>query len=245
MDRSYADKYRELYKCHWWWRAREAWLEYVLNKYIKNGSNNTILDIGCGDGLSFPLLSKYGNVYGVEYDRQLLSEGNKWIENIQIGDFLEIKLEKTFFDIIIAMDVIEHIESDDLVVAKMYSHLNHGGYIIINVPAHSWLWTTHDNMNHHFRRYSPSTIENLIIKSGFDILLSRPLFAFTVPIKAIQSIVELIAKKSGLKPKISSDCIPTETINSFLTRYACWENSIFPEKGLGIGSSHFVVAQKR
>ena len=58
------------------------------------------------------------------------------------------------YDLIGAFDVIEHIDDDRAGIASIATKLKPGGKFIMTVPAHPWMWSAHDVVNHHKRRYS-------------------------------------------------------------------------------------------
>ena len=72
MDRAFALKYETFYYQHWWWRARARIIENEI-KLLCLPKTANILDVGCGNGLFFPVLNKYGKVQGIETDEFLLS----------------------------------------------------------------------------------------------------------------------------------------------------------------------------
>src|SRR5262245_1195239 len=75
MRERYAQHYRALWERHWWWRSRESWLTGWIERLAGSSRNLHILDAGCGDGLYFDVLSRFGEVEGLEPDERLLTEG--------------------------------------------------------------------------------------------------------------------------------------------------------------------------
>ncbi|HYT94425.1 MAG TPA: class I SAM-dependent methyltransferase, partial [Gemmataceae bacterium] len=72
MNPEYAAAYRNLYERHWWWRAREAMLVREIEVHQPVGGWGKVLDVGCGDGLFFDELARFGEVWGVESDESLV-----------------------------------------------------------------------------------------------------------------------------------------------------------------------------
>ena len=108
MDRDYGLKYRNLYENHWWWRAREC---AILTRFeaISSVGEHRILDIGCGDGLFFDKLSAFGDVHGVEVNRQLVSPDNPHRDRIHVGPFDDSYQPGRQFSVILMLDVLEHL----------------------------------------------------------------------------------------------------------------------------------------
>ena len=76
MEKEYREKYAELSRKHWWWRARERALLHTIKQLVGARKNLRILDIGCGDALFFDALSRFGKVEGIENDASLISANN-------------------------------------------------------------------------------------------------------------------------------------------------------------------------
>src|SRR5687767_9101320 len=109
MDSRYALEYRRLHEQHWWWRARQCEVLSTLAKIHRNTSPIRILDVGCGDGLLFDELAAFGEVEGMEIDGNIVSEDNPWRERITIGPFDQRFQPKKQFDVILLLDVLEHL----------------------------------------------------------------------------------------------------------------------------------------
>ena len=76
MDQEYARQYEELYQRHWWWRCRESLILRVLERISREESlaaDRQILDVGCGNGLFFDKLQRFGKVAGIEPDEILMN----------------------------------------------------------------------------------------------------------------------------------------------------------------------------
>ena len=82
MQQPYAAEYNRLYHEHWWWRSREAILMDVLARFCPRRGDLEILDVGCGDGLFFPELERFGRVRGIEVDEGLLDPEGPYRERI-------------------------------------------------------------------------------------------------------------------------------------------------------------------
>ena len=139
---------KKLHNKHWYFVGKKNIINYFIKKYKKNPE---ILDIGCGDGYFF---DEYKGV-GIEPCTLFKKENiiNEPLENI--------KLDKKF-DIILALDVIEHLEDDTLIYKFLDKNLKDDGVAIITVPAHKKLFNEHDIAHNHYRRYDKVDLENLL-----------------------------------------------------------------------------------
>ncbi len=165
MQHDYYKEYYELERSHWWFMAREHIIVTYIKKLIDTGAlkaNPKILNIGCGPGRSSEYLSDIGNVVSVEYDKfccEFASE-KTGLEIIN-GSITELPFEDKMFDFVCAFDVIEHVENDPLAVSEMKRVAKDDGVLLITVPAFMDLWSHHDVINHHFRRYKMKQIDRL------------------------------------------------------------------------------------
>jgi 2-polyprenyl-3-methyl-5-hydroxy-6-metoxy-1,4-benzoquinol methylase len=159
MKRSYKYYYEQLERDHWWWKARR---KIVLNELLNLNSENKkrLLDIGSGTGINLKSFTKHFECEGIEPDKELakVAEKNSKVK-VHIGS-LPDKLPKTNkkYDFITLLDVLEHVKQDDRSLKSIAKYLKKSGYLIINVPAMTWLWSIHDEVNKHTG--SPSIFTN-------------------------------------------------------------------------------------
>ena len=162
MKPDYARRYRTLWERHWWWRAREAMLLDRIDRLHRRGSRRPIrvLDVGCGDGLFFDRLERFGRVEGLEPDASLVRDP-RWRSRIRpepLGDSFRGGAD---FDLVLMLDVLEHIEDDAAEMARAAEWLRPGGHVVALSPAHQWLFTPFDRAIGHYRRYTRKTLAAL------------------------------------------------------------------------------------
>lgn len=211
MQHDYYREYYDLERQHWWFVAREKIISNYIKKLITDKTLNQndlkILNVGCGPGRSSQYLSTFGEVTSVEYDKDCCEfASEKTGLKIINGSITELPFDHNFFDLVCAFDVIEHVENDQLAVSEMKRVVKNNGVILITVPAFMSLWSHHDVINHHFRRYKLNEIEKLFDKSsdGNKIYTSYFNFFLFPPIFLIRTISNLI--KSGKnRPGSGSD----------------------------------------
>ncbi len=168
MDRVVYDRMAAHDSTHWWYRARRDILADYLEQFGALPDRARILEIGCGTGHNLPMLSRFGEVDAIEIDpaaRRIAAERL----GRPIGDaplpFLP-GVPRGHYHLIAVLDVVEHIENDVAALAAMRDCLAPGGRILITVPAHAWMWSAHDEVNHHHRRYSKKTLRAAIAAAG-------------------------------------------------------------------------------
>lgn len=236
MDSEYGRIYAELYRRHWWWRSRESFVLSWIRRHLgKRGG--AVLDVGCGDGLFLPRLQEFGRPQGLEVDCELISA-----ETRRNWEIYEGPLDTAFqpgkeFDLIVALDVIEHIEHDVAAVCRMRDLLTPEGLLVLTVPALPRLWTRHDDVNHHFRRYSKRSLRQVANAAGLETLQLRYFFLWPVAGKVALKILERLGMARGAHPKL-----PPRPINRFLTALCALEHAVAAKLPFPLGTSLLLVA---
>lgn len=168
MDRIVYDRMAAHDSTHWWYRARREILGDYLARYGNLPKQARLLEIGCGTGHNLPMLARFGDVDAIEIDpaaRAIASERlGKPVGDAPLPDLPGVP--RGAYDLIAVLDVVEHIDDDVGALAAMRDCLAPGGKILIAVPAHQWMWSAHDVVNHHKRRYSKRSLRAAIGKAG-------------------------------------------------------------------------------
>ncbi|MBC8111111.1 MAG: class I SAM-dependent methyltransferase [Verrucomicrobia bacterium] len=216
MDKNYYTEYYSLERENWWFKVRAAIIIERLEKIIPSSPNLQILNIGAATGRTSELLSRFGEVTSVEYDKACCDFTNEKLGmHIINASITELPFAAASFDVVCAFDVIEHVENDVLAVQEMKRVCKSSGTLAITVPAFQQLWSQHDVVNHHFRRYvmpklaglfQPDT-DNIVYKTYFNTLLFPLIWIFRrisnwFPVKrtGAGSDFSVIGKKSVFNP---------------------------------------------
>jgi len=234
MEDSYRKRYRELYFGHWWWRAREEIVIDTLRRVgVKRGAH--LLDVGCGGGLLFPRLSEFGDVEGIEIDEALAREGATGY-TIHVGPFDRTFRPDKRYSIILLLDVLEHLEDPQAALGYAVELLAASGIILVTVPALNWLWTTHDDLNQHLRRYSKTSFARLAQEAGLEIYHSRYVFYWLAATKL------LVRAKETLIPTLPAPPpIPPPLVNRMFYHASRLEDLLLRRLPLPFGNSLLVV----
>lgn len=203
MDKDYYTKYYNYERTHWWFRVRESILMSKIKK-IAIGKKLNILNIGCATGRSSEALSQYGNVTSLEYDIDCCEFARKktGLEIIH-GSILELPFKENEFDLVCAFDVIEHIEEDQKGVSEMVRVCKSKGAIFVTVPAFMNLWSDHDTINHHFRRYKINEVNSLFVTKLGSLVYKSYFNSFLFPM--IYGFRKLSTFKKNKNKEIKSD----------------------------------------
>jgi 2-polyprenyl-3-methyl-5-hydroxy-6-metoxy-1,4-benzoquinol methylase len=204
MDAQYAAAYPELYRRHWWWRVREEILLRKIRGILADVPKARILDVGCGAGLFFDELEQFGHVEGVESDRTAVEHSGRWRSRIVVGNLDAAYEPAAPFDLILMLDVLEHIQDTDRLLRRAADVLTTGGRILVTVPAFKWLWTAHDEMNHHVTRYTAGELRTALTRVGLHVVDTHYLFHSLVLPKAIvratEALVQRVPRVPGIPP---------------------------------------------
>ena len=240
MDPAYGRRYRELYERHWWWRAREAVVLGELDRLRPTGGWKRALDVGCGDGLLFDRLSAYAaHVEGVEPDAGLVSDERAADGRIHVRPFDASFRPEARYDLMLFLDVLEHIEDAAAAVAHAATLLEPGGVVLVTVPAYRHLWTTHDDLNRHVTRYTRPELVQLLSRDSIRVEKSRYFFRWVHPAKVVQRTMEAVRR-----PEPASPTIPPAPLNGVMYAMSRVEEAVLRWSTLPVGSSLLAVGRK-
>jgi SAM-dependent methyltransferase len=240
MDPRYGAAYARLYREHWWWRAREEYLTRLLDRLVGAADAGETFDFGCGDGLFLPILQRYSRQRrrGMEPDARLIDPAGTWAERITTGPLIDDRAEEGRYGLIVTLDVLEHIEHPEPAMAILRRRLRPGGWFIATVPAFRELWTAHDDVNHHYRRYRLKEIEALIRDSGLEIVESRYFFVWLAVVKWA-----VVLKERMLPTAAKPAEVPGKPINAAALALTRLEQRLLENAHPPFGSSAIVVAR--
>jgi len=239
VDPQYGQRYRELYQNHWWWRAREELIIDTLRRCQPPHGWGKILDVGCGDGLFFERLSRFGDVEGVEPAGERVSTTGAHVKRIYIAPFDEHFRPGKQYSLILMLDVLEHLPDPIGALRHALILLIPGGTVLVTVPAFKLLWTNHDVINHHLTRYTKRSFRDLARQAGLPLETERYFFQWTCPVKLMVRVVEQLF---GPRPKIPS--VPPRWINRSLYFVSRLEQKTLDALPVPFGSSLLVIGRK-
>ncbi|WP_374943812.1 class I SAM-dependent methyltransferase [Sphingomonas sp.] len=215
MDRRVHDRMAEHDSTHWWYRARRDILRDYLKRYGGLPKDARILEIGCGTGHNLAMLATFGAVEAIEID-----EGSRAIAETRLGRSVGVAplpelpgVERGAYDLVAVLDVVEHIDDDVAALTAMRSLLKPDGKILIAVPAHQWMWSAHDVVNHHHRRYSRKTLSAAILAAGLRPEKLRWFNSLLFPLAAAARIAGRLTGRDD-----SDDSPPPGPVNALFER---------------------------
>jgi SAM-dependent methyltransferase len=157
------------------------------------------------------------------------------------GDLNELPIKTESVGLIIAMDILEHLEDDTNGIVECYRALNKGGILIVTVPAFNSLWGIQDDVTGHKRRYLKKEILDKLKRGGFDILKSSYFnFFLFLPILIGRRLMHFF----GLKVE-SENRINFPMLNSLLKAIFSIEPHVLKYFLFPFGVSILCIAKKR
>src|SRR3984885_3307440 len=167
MDRDYELQTHRAEDRHWWYRGRRSVLERVVDD-LRLPARARILDAGCGSGRTMVGLARHGAVPGIELSSTSVSLAReRGAGDVVEGSVLEMPFEADAFDLAASLDVIEHLEDDLQALRELRRVVAPGGSLLVTVPAYQWLWSGHDEINHHHRRYTRRSLQRIGEQAGW------------------------------------------------------------------------------
>lgn len=245
----HTDEYRwmfELETTYWWYVGRRIILADTIRRHATSLLNQT-LDIGCGTGANFSVLSRFSTtVIGLDTSPQALnychSRGWNNVELMRKDGILRFA-DKTA-DMVTLLDMLEHVADEQPLLDEVHRVLRPNGLLIVTVPAFQFLWSEHDVAVHHYRRYTKQRIAHLLTNKGFEIVSASYVIMFSFPIIVLYRVFKGMLNffYSGT-PKTSHVRLP-RILNAFFIRILAWESKLLTYFTFPFGTSILVVATK-
>ncbi|MEP6814537.1 MAG: methyltransferase domain-containing protein [Marmoricola sp.] len=181
MEATEVRKLAELEDHHWWYAERR----HLLAAALRGVHPGTALDVGAAGGGNTRVLKHLAwRACALEYgaDGAEVAAGRGL--SVLRGDATALPVRSSSVDLVVAFDVLEHIQDDHRAAAEMFRVLRPGALLLVAVPCDPKLWSAHDEAVDHVRRYTRPTLSSLLTDSGFRIqsmtswnVLLRPVVA--------------------------------------------------------------------
>lgn len=241
MDSKIYDTYFKLEDSHWWFLGRKKILADIIAHIVPRRVESAC-DIGCGKGENLVLLSRVADsLSGIEMSPEAVALARTRFPHaaIETGSFPGISVPHNT-DLVTMFDVLEHIEDDAGALNTIRGSLAPGGLLVCTVPAFPFLWSAHDDIVHHKRRYTKRTLRRALEKAGFVVERTTYFNAFFfVPTCVFRMVKRLVSHTP------SSDLFPFPLlINSVFTLLFGAERFLLRILDLPFGVSVLAIARK-
>jgi len=240
VDKDAYTKMADVEGRHWWFVARRK----IIRKIIESlglPRDAKILEVGCGTGGNLELLSWFGEVTAVEVDaeaRRIAKE--RCVGRVvagQLPDGLDLGGQK--FDLIVLLDVLEHINDDVGSLVALKKSLKKEGKILITVPAWPFLWSEHDEFHHHVRRYRSGEIRSKLGKAGYELRYSGYYNTLLFPVVVAVRIKNKILRRGSAGDDLD---VPCNLLNKLIEKIFSAERFFLPGAKFPIGISIIAIA---
>ena len=225
---------------HWWFVGRRRIIETVIARLVLP-TPARILEVGSGTGGNLEMLSQFGRVQAVEKNptAQLIAmEKTARRFDIRLGQCPnEIPFSGERFDLICLFDVLEHVEEDVETLVALRGLLADGGRILVTVPAHQWLWGTHDEFLHHKRRYSAAELCEKISAAYLRPDKFSYFNTFLFPLIVVARFKDRLRKGRAA----SGTAVPGAPLNDLLQKIFSAERIFLKRHNFGFGISLLAV----
>jgi SAM-dependent methyltransferase len=177
---------------HWWFAGRRRIVRGELER-LPLPSPGELLDVGCGSGRNLVELARFGTVAGVEISPQAAAVATRrGVGDVRVGPVESLTWDDGVFDLVACLDVLEHTPDDHVTLCELRRVTRPGGFLLLTVPAYQALWSAHDVLSGHFRRYRKRTLVAAVTNAGWR--LDR-LSAFNALLLAPAAVVRLAQRR--------------------------------------------------
>jgi SAM-dependent methyltransferase len=241
MDSGQFTLHAALEDRHWWFVGRREIICETLRRYVPSCQGNMILEIGCGTGGNLRYLRNWYQGTGVDIAPEAVRLAQERVDfPILEGDFRTLYPE-TFsgVDAVLLADVLEHVQDDRKFLADILARLRPGGIVLVTVPAHYFLWSNHDEVLGHLRRYSWKELQ--AVCQGLPVQLEYCTY-FNFLLFPLIALYRFLPQKKSLRSDLA---LPAAPFNSILWLLFCLEKYLLKICPLPWGVSLLMVLKKK
>lgn len=212
MDRATYDRMALIDQDHWWFVARRRIIAALIERHRPKPGPLRILEVGAGTGSNLELLKRFGTVDAIEPDdgARAYAEARSGL-SIKGGYLPDVPLDDGAYDLIVLLDVLEHIPGDVEALTCLKAKLAPGGRIIVTVPGAPWMWSAHDVAHHHQRRYTGAQLRGVFAQAGLRPRFMSHFNSLLFPLIAAARLAGKLLKKEG-----GDDAMPPGPVNALL-----------------------------
>jgi SAM-dependent methyltransferase len=243
MDKDFYLQYASVEDKHWWFVGRRLIIEQAICK-LNLPKNAQIMEVGCGTGGNLRMLARHGQVSAMELNETACKIANeREVIPVKLGGLPDKIPFSNEYDIILILDVLEHLDDDLAALLALHSKLKPGGWLLVTVPAYQFLWSQHDEINHHKRRYVLKNLQQVVIKAGYTVHYSTYFNFFLFPIVAGVRWLRKLLRIESNSIENSDLHLPPKHINKFLSLLFASERHLM-NLNLPFGVSILLLARK-
>lgn len=243
MDKNLYRIFFEIQQRHWWFVTKKAIILDIIDRTRQSDRNSSALDIGCGAGLMLDALAARGHTCGMDMSDDAIGFSKEIFDGtVKKGSLPDdVPYATDSFTLITALDVIEHVDDDVGALKALRSRLADNGVAVITVPAYMFLWSAHDEVNQHKRRYTAKELTSKLKAAGFSI---EKLSYFNTLLFPVVYVVRKLNNMLG-RDGASDVEMPSNIANFILTKIFGLEKYLLRFMDLPFGVSILAVVRKQ
>jgi SAM-dependent methyltransferase len=249
MQEEYEKHYHAIESNHWWFVGRRQ-IVYDLVLCANSDRGCRILEMGCSSGQFLFQLRNHGyqNVTGIDISERAVKVCQEAGLPANVMDAQRLDFPDDSFDLITASDVLEHLADEKRALQEWRRVLKPGGRLVVFVPAFMFLWSKHDVVNKHYRRYKLDELKRTLTENGFIIERNSywNFFLFP-PVALVRGVKRLLRGGQFSQDEHTGDLfIPPKVLNALLLMMLRMENWLFIKGGVNwpFGVSAMALASK-
>jgi SAM-dependent methyltransferase len=229
---------------HFWFQSRRRLVLAAIRRYYPKARR--LLDVGCGTGFVLSGIRDEDPsilLSGCEVDADMLRTARRRVPDAHLFEATAEGLPYVEeFDVILALDVLEHIDRDVEALGSMLQALKPGGGLIVSVPQHPALWSAVDDFSHHRRRYTRGELREKVQRAGFEVRRITSMFAVTLPLQVGSRLVN--RRRAEFDP--TAELRLSRPVNTLLAAAMRVESAVI-STGLSLpaGGSLLAVSERR
>jgi ubiquinone/menaquinone biosynthesis C-methylase UbiE len=240
----HTEEYDRMYRLedsYWWFVGRHHLVLTFLRATYGDRKDLTILDIGCGTGAMSQKLAAHGTVISADFSPLALEYSRRReLTRLCAADAMRLPFQDGSFDLIVALDILEHLPDDEAALREFQRVLKPGGRVIATVPAYQSLWSGHDVALMHFRRYVSKQVRERFTTAKLKVEKLSYAMTFLYP---IVWLVRRVFSRKDAEPKASLVHVPG-LANKLLVGLLAGENAIIRHISMPFGVTVFCMAQR-
>jgi SAM-dependent methyltransferase len=185
---------------HWWYVGRRRIIQSLVQKICNtlDKPDPRILDVGCGTGANLKMLATCGRAEGVDISPQAVEFcRQRGLDSVKLGAIEHLPYESDSFELVTALDVIEHLDDDVAGLREMRRVLRRDGRLLLFVPAFMFLWGVQDDVSNHRRRYTLPRLLSAVKEAGFSVeSASYANISFFLPVLVVRSVMRWLSLRA-------------------------------------------------
>jgi len=243
VDPNAYEVVRKVEDSHWFFVARRRILARLLDGVMADLDGVKALDVGCGTGATMGFLERYGEVTGVDVSLRAVEYcREQGRERLCLASGESLPFVDRSFDLVTALDLLEHLEHEDAGLREMWRVLKGEGRLVVIVPAFMFLWSEFDRFSGHYRRYTRRELQQRLEEAGFEV---SKLTYFNTLLFPVIWAVRILKNLMGRRAEAGSDLdMPGRFLNGLLMRIFSLESVLIARGRLPFGVSLLCVAGK-